>query len=304
MEEGKRPTLVVLTGPTGVGKSSLSVELALHYNTDIISSDSRQIFKEMTIGTAVPTKSELEMVKHHFIQSHTIDDNYNASRFESEVLSLLEDLFKTRDVVFMTGGSMMYIDAVCKGIDIMPDIDSSLRERLQERYAVEGIENIKLELKELDPIYYEQVDLNNHKRVIHALEICITTGERYSDIRTGVDKPRSFNIVKICIDRDRAELYSRIDRRVIDMVDQGLVDEARALMDKRDLPALNTVGYKEMFNYFDGEWTLDFAIERLQANTRKYARKQLTWFRRDGNYKWFHPEDGELLVEYLDTQLL
>ncbi|QZE14811.1 tRNA (adenosine(37)-N6)-dimethylallyltransferase MiaA [Halosquirtibacter laminarini] len=293
-------TLVVITGPTGVGKTELSIRIAEKYDTDIISCDSRQLFKEMAIGTAVPSDEELKRVKHHFIQTHSIHNYYNAAQFEVDVLDKLETLFKEKEIVVMTGGSMMYIDAVCKGIDDLPTVTPEIRNGLIAQYENEGIENIKQELLENDPIYYNQVDLNNNKRILHAVEIIRMTGVTYSSLRTNTIKERPFQIVKICINREREEVYDRINRRVLLMVEDGLEQEAKKLFSYRELPALNTVGYKEFFNYFSGEKDLDHAIERVQANTRKYARKQLTWFRRDKSYEWFHPSEEEKIVHYID----
>lgn len=292
--------LIVLTGPTGVGKSDLSIRLANHFNCDIISCDSRQIFKEMFIGTAVPTKEQLSQAKHHFIQSISVSDYYSASIFEEEVIGLLSKLFIDKDTVIMTGGSMMYIDAVCKGIDDIPTVAVELRESLRNRYDRDGIDWFIDQLEELDPLFLSQVDKQNHKRVIHAVEICIQSGEKYSDLRTGKAKKRDFEIVKVCLDRDRTELYDRINLRVLDMINQGLVEEVRGLSWARDLPSMNTVGYKEIFEHLDGITTLDYAIDRVQAHSRAYARKQLSWFRRDGEYKWFSPEDEEGIVSYLE----
>ncbi|QZT37072.1 tRNA (adenosine(37)-N6)-dimethylallyltransferase MiaA [Halosquirtibacter xylanolyticus] len=296
-------TLVVITGPTGVGKTDLSIRIAETFQTEIISCDSRQLFKEMTIGTAVPTQEELSRVPHHFIQTHSVHDYYNAAQFEVDVLAKLDDLFESKQLVVMTGGSMMYIDAVCKGIDDLPTVTPVVRNGLLKQYEEEGIDNIMQELKEHDPVYYTQVDLNNHKRVIHAVEIIRMTGGPYSELRTNTVKNRPFNIIKICVNREREEVYDRINRRVLMMIDQGLEAEARSLYDYKDLPALNTVGYREFFNYFGGEKDLDYAIERVQANSRKYARKQLTWFRRDKAYEWFHPDEQEQIVDFIKSQL-
>lgn len=296
-------TLVVITGPTGVGKTDLSIRIAEKFNTDIISCDSRQIFKEMAVGTAVPSEEELKRVQHHFIQTLSIHDYYSAAKFEEDALGKLDELFKTKDLVVMTGGSMMYIDAVCKGIDDLPTVTPEIRNALLEQYKKEGIENIKQELKDKDPVYYDQVDLNNNKRILHAVEIIRMTGGPYSILRTNTVKKRPFKIVKICINREREEVYDRINKRVLIMVEEGLEAEARSVYPFKDLPSLNTVGYKEFFNYFDGEKDLAYAIERVQANTRKYARKQLTWFRRDKDYQWFHPSQEKEIIEYITKEI-
>jgi tRNA dimethylallyltransferase len=284
-------TLVVLTGPTGVGKTELSLRIAEALGSPVLSCDSRQIFRETAIGTAAPTPAQLTRVKHHFIAERSIHDYYSAAKFEADVLALLDALFLSHDTILMTGGSMMYIDAVCKGIDDMPDVDEQLRQDLLRRFQKEGLDGILAELKMLDPLYYEQVDRKNHKRVIHGLEICLMTGKPFSDFRKNTIKPRPFNIVKICLNRDRSELYARIDQRVTEMLEEGLEAEARSLFPFRHLNALNTVGYKEMFTWFDGLCTLEEAATNIRNNTHKYARKQLTWFRRDTDYHWFHPDD-------------
>jgi tRNA dimethylallyltransferase len=283
-------TLIVLSGPTGVGKTALSLDLAEHLNSPVISADSRQFYRALPIGTAAPTKEELERVQHYFVGNLQLTDYYSASQFETDVIRLLDDLFQTHETILMSGGSMMYIDAVCKGIDDIPTIDGKLRADLKELYEKEGIDPIRNQLKLLDPVFYKQVDLQNHKRVIHALEICLMAGKPYSSLRKNEIKQRPFKIVKIGLQRDREELYGRINRRVDEMMAQGLLEEARAVYPLRHLNSLNTVGYKELFNYFSGEWTLDFAIEKIKQNTRIYSRKQMTWFKRDAEIQWFHPD--------------
>ena len=283
------PTLIVLLGSTGVGKTALSLDLAEQLNSPIISADSRQFYQALPIGTAAPTKEEQERVQHYFVGNLQLTDYYSASQFETDVLRLLDDLFQTHETILMSGGSMMYIDAVCKGIDDIPTVDEKLRADLKELYEKEGIEPIRNQLKLLDPVFYRQVDLQNHKRVIHALEICLMAGKPYSSLRKNEIKQRPFKIVKIGLQRPREELYERINRRVDEMMVQGLLEEARAVYPFRHLNALNTVGYKELFNYFSGEWTLDFAVEKIKQNTRIYSRKQMTWFKRDADIQWFHP---------------
>lgn len=283
MEEKK---LIILLGPTGVGKTELSLQMAEELKTEIISCDSRQMYREMKIGTAAPTEKELKRVPHHFIGHLSIHDYYSCGRFEIDALAKCNELFQKHDTVIMTGGSMLYIDAVCKGIDDIPNIDEELRQSLLERYQNEGIENIRQELKILDPDYYKIVDLQNHKRIIHALEVCIQSGKPYSSFRSETKKERPFVIEKIGLNRPREILYNRINERVDIMMENGLLEEARNLYPFKGLNALNTVGYKELFNYFDGTWTLDFAIQMIKQNSRRYAKKQLTWFNRDPEIAW------------------
>ena len=293
---------MVLTGPTGVGKTELSLRIAESLGSPVLSCDSRQLFRELPIGTAAPTKEQLERVQHYFIGTHSINDYYSSAKYEEEVLHLLEnELFPHHNTILMTGGSMMYIDAVCKGIDDMPDVDEQLRKELISQFQTEGLDYLLAKLKLLDPEFYNQVDQKNHKRVIHGLEICLMTGKPFSTFRQNTAKSRSFNIIKICLNRDRTELYGRIDQRVLEMMQQGLLEEARKVYPFRNLNALNTVGFKEMFAYFDGEISLDEAIARIQYNTHKYARKQLTWFRRDKEYNWFHPNQTTEIIQFLQT---
>lgn len=282
----KEKKLIILLGPTGVGKTELSLQMAEELGTEIISCDSRQMYREMKIGTAAPTEEELKRVPHHFIGHLSIHDYYSCGRFEIDALAKCNKLFQSHDTVIMTGGSMLYIDAVCKGIDDIPNIDEELRQSLLERYQNEGIENIRQELKILDPDYYKIVDLQNHKRIIHALEVCIQSGKPYSSFRSESVKKRPFTIEKIGLNRPREVLYDRINKRVDIMMENGLLEEAKSLYTFKELNALNTVGYKELFNYFDGIWTLDFAIQMIKQNSRRYAKKQLTWFNRDSEITW------------------
>jgi tRNA dimethylallyltransferase len=291
--------LIVILGPTGIGKTNLSIEIAQLLNTEIISADSRQIYKEMTIGTAIPEAQQLNTVKHHFIQNISIHDYFNVSYFEQQVLSLLEELFLTHDHVIMTGGSMMYIDVVCYGIDDLPDIDSEIRSSLLKRFETEGLEPLINELKIVDPLYYHKVDLKNHLRIMHALEVCYQTGKPYSELLTQPKKERPFNIIKIGLNTERNQLYDRINQRVDIMVSKGLVDEAKELYLLRNLPSLNTVGYKELFSWLDGAISLEEAIQQIKNNSRRYARKQLTWFRRDKEITWFDPENKQAIINFV-----
>lgn len=293
--------LIVILGPTGVGKTSLCLHIAKEYNVPVINADSRQMFKELPIGTAAPTTKEQEQAKHYFVGNLTVDKYYNASMFENDVLSLLDILFKQQDIALMSGGSMMYIDAVCNGIDDIPTVDTQIRQRLKERYEQEGLESIIQELRQLDPEYYNIVDKKNHKRVIHALEICLSTGKAYSSFRHNVRKTRPFQIIKIGLTRNREELYSRIDQRVDEMISNGLLKEAANMYPQRTLNALNTVGYKELFDYIDGKTDLQEAIFKIKSNTHKYCRKQLTWFKRDPEIKWFTPENVEEIINYINS---
>lgn len=296
-------TLVVLLGPTGVGKTALSFALAEHLGSPILSADSRQLYAEIPIGTAAPTQEEQERVKHHFIGTHHLTDYYSAAQYEIDVLKLTEKLFPTHHTLLLTGGSMMYIDAVCKGIDDIPTVDDITRRTLLDRYEQEGLEPLVDELRLLDPEYYRTVDLKNPKRVIHALEICYMTGRTYTSFRTQTAKERPFRIIKIGLRREREELYDRINRRVDQMIADGLIDEARRVYPYRHLNSLNTVGYKELFAHFDGNCTLEFAIEKIKQNSRIYSRKQMTWFRRDDSIHWFHPEEETNIIAFLEEAI-
>lgn len=295
------PTLLVLIGPTGVGKTELSLRLAERFGTCIVSADSRQLYADLKIGTAAPTPAQLQRVEHHFVGTLRLTDYYSAARYEEEVMALLPRLFTSQEVVILTGGSMMYVDAVCKGIDDIPTVDEETRRLMLQRYETEGLDRLCSELRLLDPEYYKCVDLKNPKRVIHALEICYMTGRTYTSFRTRQTKQRPFRIVKIGLTRDREELYDRINQRVLQMVEDGLAEEARRVYPYRALNSLNTVGYKEMFKYLDGEWTLDYAIGKIQQNSRIYSRKQMTWFKRDAEIRWFHPEQETEILAYLHS---
>ena len=292
-------TLVVVLGPTGTGKTDLAIELAKLWQTEIISADSRQIYKELKIGTAVPTEMQLATIKHHFIGHKSIHDYYNASLFECDTIALLETLFAENDVVIMAGGSMLYIDAVCKGIDDLPAINMEIRQNLISQWQTEGIESLRFMLQRLDPEYYAQVDLKNPKRLLKALEICQMTGKPYSSFRTQTIKKRPFKIIKIGLNRNRNELFNLINQRVDNMVAAGLVDEARRFYEFKNSNSLNTVGYKELFDYFDAIHPLDKAIELIKRNSRRYARRQLTWFNRDNEIQWFNPNEFDAIVAYI-----
>ena len=300
----KQKTLVVVLGPTGVGKTELCLRIAEHLGVPIINADSRQIFAELPIGTAAPTQEQQRRVFHYFVGNHHLDDYYSASIYESEVLQLLSSLFSNgHDIALLTGGSMMYIDAVCNGIDNIPTINDEIRETMKQRLANEGLEALVEELKRLDPNHWSIVDRNNPRRVVHALEICHQTGRTYSSFRTNTAKERPFNILKIGLDRPREELYSRINNSVLQMIEDGLEEEARSVLPMRSYNSLNTVGYKELFAYFDGDIPRDEAIRQIQSNTRRYMRKQLTWFRKDKTIRWFSPENIEEILKYIDNSL-
>lgn len=297
-----KKTLIVLIGPTGVGKTDLSIKIAEKYGSPIISADSRQLYSDLKIGTAAPTEEYLKRIKHYFVGTLKLTDYYSAAQYESEVISLLEELFKNNDTILLTGGSMMYIDAICKGIDDIPTVDNETRQMMMEKYEKEGLERLCAELKLLDPEYYSIVDLKNPKRVIHALEICYMTGKTYTSFRTGNRKQRPFDIIKIGLCRDREELYDRINKRVDIMINDGLVDEVKSVYQYKDLNSLNTVGYKEIIQYLEGNCTLEFAIEKIKQNSRIYSRKQMTWFKRDNEIKWFHPDKENEIMEFIEAE--
>lgn len=299
----KKNTLIVLIGPTGVGKTDLSINIAEKYNSPIISADSRQLYSELKIGTAAPSEEYLKRIKHYFVGTLKLTDYYSAAQYESDVMKLLDELFKTHDTILLTGGSMMYIDAICKGIDDIPTVDNETREMMMEKYENEGLEKLCAELKLLDPEYYSIVDLKNPKRVIHALEICYMTGKTYTSFRTGNKKQRPFNIIKIGLCRDRNELYERINKRVDIMINDGLIDEVKSIYQYKNLNSLNTVGYKEIIQYLDGNWTLEFAIDKIKQNSRIYSRKQMTWFKRDSEINWFHPDSENEIFRFIENRI-
>lgn len=298
-------TLFVIIGPTGVGKTETCLQVAEHLNTPIVNADSRQIFKEIPIGTAAPTAEQRQRVWHYFVGTHSIADYYSAAMYEADVMSLLPRLFEesSSSTALLSGGSMMYVDAVCKGIDDIPTINDETRELMKRRLAEEGLEAMVEELRQLDPEHWAIVDKHNPRRVIHALEICHMTGKTYTSFRTNSIKRRPFRIVKIGLNREREELYERINLRVLQMMELGLEQEARSMYTLRHLNALNTVGYKELFQHFDGGIPLEEAVRQIQSNTRRYMRKQLTWFKRDEEIRWFHPDKIKEILNYVDSFL-
>lgn len=295
--------LIVVTGPTAVGKTQATLRLAQVFHAPIINADSRQIYAELPIGTAAPTAEEQQQAQHYFVGNHSVTEYYSASIYEQEVLALLRDLQGQHDVAILSGGSMMYIDAVCNGIDDIPTVNDEVRTMMKQRYEAEGLQALVDELKQLDPIHWDMVDKNNPRRVIHALEICLQTGKPYSSFLKRERKERPFSCIKIGLNRDRSVLYDRINQRTIAMVEDGFVDEALKMYPYRHLNALNTVGYKEMFDYLDGLVTLSDTIMKIQSATRRYARKQLTWFKRDPEMRWFDPENVEEILNYIRCKL-
>ena len=290
----------MVTGPTAVGKTELCLDIAKHFGIPIINADSRQIYRELKIGTAAPTEEQLRQVRHYFVGTLSIQDYYSASMYEQQALNVIDTLFANSDVALMSGGSMMYIDAVCNGIDDIPTVDDCTRTLLKQRLASEGLESLCEELRQLDPEHYAIVDKKNPRRVVHALEICMMTGRTYTSFRKNERKQRPFSIMKIGLNRPREELYTRINQRVDQMLTDGLLQEARSLYPLRHLNALNTVGYKEMFAHIDGTWSLEEATERMKGNTRRYARKQLTWFKKDAAVQWFLPWEKETIIKYIN----
>jgi tRNA dimethylallyltransferase len=299
----KRKDLIVIIGPTGVGKTELSLRVAERYSTEIVSADSRQLYADLKIGTAAPTAEQLARVRHHLVGTLQLTDYYSAARYEEEAMAIITNLFQSHDNVVLTGGSMMYVDAVCNGIDDIPTVDTETRQLMMQRYEEEGLERLCAELRLLDPEYYNIVDLKNPKRVIHALEICYMTGRTYTSFRTQQKKARPFNIIKVGLTRDREELYERINRRVDFMMEEGLLEEARRFYDLRSLNSLNTVGYKELYAYMEGTTTLEFAVEKIKQNSRIYSRKQMTWFKRDESIRWFHPDNEKEIMDYIQQSI-
>lgn len=296
-----RKTLIVIIGPTAIGKTSFAINVAQKFETEVISADSRQFYDKLKIGVAAPSQEELKAAPHHFVAHLKLDEYYNVSKFENEVMLFLKNFFKRKNVAVMVGGSGLYIDAVCKGIDELPDPDEELRNKLKKQFEEDGLEPLKKKLKELDPEYYEVVDLFNPNRIMRALEVCLMTGKTYTSQRKKADKPRDFNIIKIGLNRPREELFAIIGKRVDLMIENGLVDEVKSLLDFKELNSLNSVGYKEIFKYLDGEYSLPLAIEKIKTNTRRYAKRQLTWFKRDESIQWFNPHDKKVILDYLNT---
>lgn len=299
----KKGTLVVITGPTAIGKTGVAVKIASHFHTSVISADSRQFFKEMKIGTAAPTSAELAAVPHYFAGHLSVNDYYNVSRFEADVLTLLDALFTESQLVVMTGGSGLYLDAVCKGIDELPDPDENLRNHIKLSYRENGIEYLQKQLEQLDPEYYNVVDQANPNRLMRAIEVCLTTGTTFTSLRKNRAKTRDFSTIKIGLNRPRNELFDNIGKRTDKMIADGLVDEVKSLAQFRHLNALNTVGYKEIFDYLDGKIILDAAITNIKTNTRRYAKRQLTWFKKDQDYRWFLPEEVEQIIGFIEETL-
>ena len=297
----KNKTLIVITGPTGVGKTETTLRIAEHFNVPVINADSRQIFSEIPIGTAAPTAEQQQRVQHYFVGNHHLEDYYSASLYEQDVLNIINS--QHTPISLLSGGSMMYIDAVCNGIDDIPTILPEIREEMMKRLEAEGLEQMCNLLRELDPEHWNIVDRNNPRRVIHALEICIQTGKTYTSFRSNTIKDRPFNIIKVGLNRDRDELYNRINQRVLDMIEEGMIEEALQVYPKRTLNSLNTVGYKELFEYLDGLTTLDEAIFKIQSNTRRYARKQLTWYKKDTAFQWFNPDNIKEILNYVHTMI-
>lgn len=297
-------TLIVLVGPTAVGKTRVAIRLARALSCPVINCDSRQIYRGMDIGTAAPTPQEMTQAEHYFVRQLDLGQEYSAARYEQDVLALMQQLSSSHSCAILSGGSMMYVDAVCQGIDDIPTVDAQVRARLKERYEQEGLQPLLDELLLLDPEYYHLVDCHNHKRVIHALEICHTSGRTYTSFRVRAHRERPFRIIKIGLRRSREELFARINARVDQMMAEGFLEEVRSLYPLRHLNALNTIGYKEMFRVLDGEWELPMAVERMKKNTRVYAKKQMTWYQRDPSIRWFHPDEESEILAYIESALL
>jgi len=296
-----RGTLIVVCGPTASGKTQLAIKLAKHFSAEIISADSRQVFRELKIGSAPPSPEELKEVKHHFIASRNLEEDYNADHYEKDVLKLLEKIFQKNNFAILAGGSGLYIDAVCNGFDNVPGSFPEIRKDLQDLFKEKGIEALREKLKELDPEYYKKVDLNNPQRILRALEACMGSGKPFSSFRKGKKNQRDFNTIKIGLDVSRELLYKKIDERVDEMMNKGLLEEVSKLISKKNLNALKTVGYKELFDYLEGKTSLDKAVELIKRNTRRYAKRQLTWFRKDKEINWFHAEETEKIIRLIEN---
>ena len=298
-----KKTLIVILGPTAVGKTELSLRIAERFASPIVNADSRQIFRDIPVCTAAPTAEEQARVKHYFVGTRALDEYFSAAQYETEALRVIEEEFRSRDVLVLSGGSMLYIDAVVKGIDDMPDVEPEIRASVRRQYEAEGLDSILAQLRLLDPVYYDRVDKRNTQRVIHGVEMCLSTGKPFSSFHTGVRKERPFRILQIGLRRERPELYARIDRRVRLMMENGLIDEARRVFPLRHLNSLNTVGLKEMFLFFDGVYTLPQAEERICHNTHIYSKKQMTWFQRDDSIRWFHPDRMEDVISFINSEV-
>lgn len=297
-------SLIVVTGPTAIGKTDLAIKIALNYSSEILSADSRQFYKEMSIGTAKPTEAETALVKHHFVDSISIQDTYSAGKFETEALDVLNKIHDHHAVAVMVGGSGLFVKAVTEGFDVFPEIDPTVRENLNEIYAIEGIKSLQLQLQSLDPAYAAEVDLDNPQRLIRALEVCLSTGKPYSSFRAiRINNVRPFQSIKIGLDMERPQLYHRINKRVDDMIEHGLLAEVERLLPYRNLNALNTVGYSELFDYLDGKTSLEEAVERIKQNTRRFAKRQLTWFRKDTGIVWFNPQDYTSILNFINSRI-
>mgnify|MGYP006190809675 FL=1 len=299
----KPKTLITIAGPTAIGKTALAIEVARHYQTEIISADSRQFFKEMSIGTAKPNEQELAAAPHHFVNSHSIHDTFTVGDFEKQAIQKIEELFQKHDVLVMVGGSGLYVNAVLYGFDELPKADEELRNQLNQQLAYQGIEPLQKQLQELDPVYYQEVDIQNPQRIIRALEVCISSGKPFSSFRKTESKKRSFNSIIIGLDMEREKLYNRINQRVDLMMQEGLLAEVKSLQEFQHLNALKTVGYSEILNYLNGEWTLDFAIDKIKQNTRNFAKRQLTWFRKNEGIVWFKPSEKEVVFSFLKDKV-
>jgi tRNA dimethylallyltransferase len=293
----------MVCGPTAIGKTSLSIELAKVFQTEILSADSRQFYKEMSIGTAKPNSAEMDGIPHHFIGHLSVKEEYNVSAFEKDSLDLLDRLFQKRSVQIMVGGSGLYLKAISEGIDELPDPHPALRDELNETFSVKGIKPLQERLKELDPEYYNEVDQNNPKRLMRAIEVCETSGRKYSELRKSEPKQRPFNIIKIGLEMPREELFERIHQRTDQMISDGLIDEVKSLREYQSLNALNTVGYKEIFRYLENEISLEQAITDIKTNTRRYAKRQMTWFKKDQQIRWFYPKDRDIIIDYINERL-
>ncbi len=299
----QQKTLIVIAGPTAIGKTALAIKVAQHYQTEIISADSRQFFKEMNIGTAKPNAEELAAATHHFVNSHSINQDFNVGTFEKEALTKIEELFKNNDILIMVGGSGLYINAVLYGFDDIPKADENIREKLNQQFQKEGIEALQTQLKDLDPEYFKEVDVNNPQRIIRALEVCLSTGKPFSSFRNAPKKSRDFNTIIIGLETEREILYERINHRVELMMENGLLNEVESLKEYHHLNALKTVGYSEIFNYLNGDWTLEQAIDKIKQNSRNFAKRQLTWFRKNKEMVWFNPSNQKEIFDYLETTL-